>query len=110
MWATLAATAAYGKNLNTAEIAYASINEVSVRSILPIQSKMKECTPLNIDKIEGEKVQFLSELRQVNNKDVRNAEMALFCGNNQDAETILLQSAHTFRAIMLNIYLYKWER
>ena len=36
--------------------------------------------------------------------------MALLCGNPMDAEAILLQAGLTFRAIMLNIQLYNWDR
>ena len=32
------------------------------------------------------------------------------CGNFQDAEAILLQSNLIFRAIMLNLYQYNWDR
>jgi intraflagellar transport protein 80 len=41
---------------------------------------------------------------------VRNAETALMCGNFQDAEAILLQSNLIFRAIMLNLCQYNWDR
>ena len=43
-------------------------------------------------------------------KEARNAEMALFCGNHQDAEGILLQAGMYFRAVMMNITLYNWDR
>lgn len=36
--------------------------------------------------------------------------MALLCGNPQDAEAILLQAGLIFRAILLNIQLYNWDR
>ena len=36
--------------------------------------------------------------------------MALFCGQPQDAEAILLQAGNIFRAIMLNIQLFNWDR
>lgn len=77
--------AAYGKHINTAEIAYAAINE-------------------------AEKVLFLKDLRAVGNKDVRQAELALLSGNIQEAETILLQAGQVFRAIMLNIELFRFDR
>uniref|UniRef100_A0A914WZA1 Uncharacterized protein n=2 Tax=Plectus sambesii TaxID=2011161 RepID=A0A914WZA1_9BILA len=85
LWATLAAMAAYAKNLNTAEIAYGAIDE-------------------------AEKVQLLGEIRSNPNKDVRSADLSVFCGNAQDAEGLLLQSGHIFRAIMLNITLFRWDR
>ena len=43
-------------------------------------------------------------------KEARNAEMALLCGSPQDAEAILLTAGLIFRAIMLNIQLYNWDR
>lgn len=85
LWACMAAMATYAKDLNTAEIAYAAIKEV-------------------------EKVQFINNIKDIPVKEARNAEMALLCGNYTDAENILLQAALIFRAIMLNIQLYNWDR
>lgn len=76
---------AYAKDLTTAEIAYASLDE-------------------------ADKVQFIQQIKEIPVKEARNAEMALLCGNPQDAESILLQAALVFRAIMLNIQLYNWDR
>ena len=36
--------------------------------------------------------------------------MAVLTGNHSDAETILLQAGLTFRAILLNIHLHRWDR
>ncbi|KAK2191278.1 hypothetical protein NP493_56g04017 [Ridgeia piscesae] len=85
LWACVAAMAAYAKELETAEIAYAAIDEV-------------------------DKVSFLQRIKDISVKDARNAEMLLFCGQAQDAEGVLLQVALVFRAIMLNIQLYNWDR
>jgi len=85
VWACLAAMATYAKDLNTAEVAYAAIKET-------------------------DKVQFIINIKDIPVKEARNAEMALLCGNHQDAEAILLQAALTFRAIMLNVQLYNWDR
>uniref|UniRef100_A0A2C9JF99 Uncharacterized protein n=1 Tax=Biomphalaria glabrata TaxID=6526 RepID=A0A2C9JF99_BIOGL len=85
LWACLAAMATYAKDLNTAEIAYASIHE-------------------------ADKVQFIINIKDIPVKEARNAEMALLCGNHQDAEAILLQAGLIFRAIMLNVQLYNWDR
>nr|KAG5699070.1 hypothetical protein BaRGS_017753 [Batillaria attramentaria] len=52
LWACLAAMATYAKDLNTAEMAYAAIKEV-------------------------EKVQFISNIKDIPIKEARNAEMAL---------------------------------
>ena len=43
-------------------------------------------------------------------KELRNAEMAVLTGNHSDAETILLQAGLTFRAVLLNIHLHRWDR
>ncbi|XP_013386357.1 intraflagellar transport protein 80 homolog isoform X2 [Lingula anatina] len=85
MWSCLAAMAAYAKELNTAEVAYAAINE-------------------------ADKVQYILQIKEIPLKEARNAEMALFSGNPQDAEGILLQAGLVFRAIMQNIQLYNWSR
>ncbi|XP_046379883.1 intraflagellar transport protein 80 homolog [Haliotis rufescens] len=85
LWACLAAMASYAKELNTAEVAYAAIKET-------------------------DKVQFIMNIKDIPVKEARNAEMALLCGSPQDAEAILLQAGLTFRAIMLNIQLYNWDR
>ncbi|ESP00252.1 hypothetical protein LOTGIDRAFT_225973 [Lottia gigantea] len=85
LWSCLAAMASYAKDLNTAEVAYAAIKEVN-------------------------KVQFIMNIKDIPIKEARNAEMALLCGNPSDAEAILLQANLIFRAIMLNIQLYNWDR
>ncbi|XP_076095976.1 intraflagellar transport protein 80 homolog [Mytilus galloprovincialis] len=85
LWACLAAMSAYAKDLNTAEVSYAAI-------------------------LEAEKVQFIVNIKDIPVKEARNAEMALLCGSPQDAEAILLTAGLTFRAIMLNIQLYNWDR
>ncbi|KAL3846590.1 hypothetical protein ACJMK2_017565 [Sinanodonta woodiana] len=85
LWSCLAAMSAYAKELNTAEIAYAAILEV-------------------------DKVQFINNIKDIPVKEARNAEMALLCGNPLDAEAILLTAGLIFRAIMLNIQLYNWDR
>ena len=57
-----------------------------------------------------DKVEYIEYIKQSPSKDIRNAETALLCGNIQDAESILLQSNLVFRAIMLNLYQYNWDR
>ena len=59
---------------------------------------------------QTDKVQFLQHIKDIPAKEARNAEMALFCGHYNDAEGILLTAGLTFRAIMLNIQLFAWER
>ncbi|CAH1781800.1 unnamed protein product [Owenia fusiformis] len=85
LWSCLAAMAAYNKELSTAEIAYAAINQ-------------------------ADKVQYILHIKDIPSKEARNAEMALLCGNTQDAEGILLQGGLIFRGIMMNIQLYNWDR
>ena len=60
--------------------------------------------------LQVEKVQFISNIKDIPVKEARNAEMALLCGNYTDAEAILLQAGLVFRAVMLNIQLYNWDR
>ena len=56
------------------------------------------------------KVQHLQHISSLSSLERRNAEMALFCKQPQQAEAIYLQSNAIFRAIELNINLYNWER
>lgn len=60
--------------------------------------------------LQSDKVQFIQHIKELPSKEVRNAEMALFCGQTLDAEGILLQAGLTFRAIMLNLTLFNWDR
>lgn len=85
VWACLAAMATAYKELNTAEVAYAAINEV-------------------------DKVQYIHYIKEIPLKEARMAEMALMGGHISDAESILLQSGLHFRAIMLNLTTYNFER
>lgn len=85
VWACLAAMATAYKELNTAEVAYAAINEV-------------------------DKVQYIHYIKEIPIKEARMAEMALMGGHISDAESILLQSGLHFRAIMLNLTTYNFER
>ena len=56
------------------------------------------------------KVQHLQHISSLSSLERRNAEMALFCKQPQQAEAIYLQSNLIFRAIEVNINLYNWER
>ncbi|OMJ95505.1 hypothetical protein SteCoe_1102 [Stentor coeruleus] len=85
LWACLAAMALYARELNTAEIALAAIDEV-------------------------DKIQFINYVKMIPSEAGRNAELALFSKRLQEAEQILLQSKLYYRAIKMNIKLYKWER
>ncbi|XP_007445032.2 intraflagellar transport protein 80 homolog [Python bivittatus] len=73
------------KDMNTAEIAYASVGEI-------------------------DKVQYISSIKNLPSKESRLAHILLFSGNVQDAETLLLQAGLIYQAIQVNINLYNWER
>jgi intraflagellar transport protein 80 len=73
------------RDLNTAEIAYAAIDEV-------------------------DKVHYISEIKALPSAECRNAELALFSHLPQQAESIYLQAGLIYRAIQLNIDLFNWER
>lgn len=59
---------------------------------------------------QADKVQFLQQIKDIPVKEARTAELALFCGQPQDAEALLLQASLIFRAIMLNLQLFNWDR
>ena len=85
LWACLAGMATQARHLDTAEVAYAAIHE-------------------------ADKVGYIQYIKELPNKEARNAEMAILTGSYQDAENILLQAGLSFRAILLNIQTHKWER
>ncbi|KAF5404668.1 Intraflagellar transport protein 80 [Paragonimus heterotremus] len=85
LWACLAGFATYAKDLDIAEVAFAEIEEV-------------------------DKVEYLRYTKKLPTKELRAAEMLLFSGEYQDAEGILLQAGLYFRAIMLHLHCYNWDR
>lgn len=85
LWACLAAMSIYCRELNTVEIALAAIDE-------------------------ADKVQFINYIKELPSEPSRNAALALYCKKVNEAEHILLQARLFYRAIKLNIKLYKWER
>ena len=85
LWACLAGMAVHARHLDTAEVAYAAIQE-------------------------ADKVYYIQYIKELPLKEARAAEMAVMTGHYQDAENMLLQAGLTFRAILLNIYLHQWER
>lgn len=85
LWACLAAMAMHEKKLQAAEIAYAAIREV-------------------------DKVEYLNHIKDMSNKDIRSAKMALFCGNFGEAESILQRAGFIYHIIQLNMDLFEWER
>ncbi|CAN7997549.1 unnamed protein product [Ixodes pacificus] len=85
LWACLAAMSLSARELTTAEVSYAAIDEV-------------------------DKVLYIQYIKAQPLDEVRSAEIALICGNQKEAENILLQNKLWFRAIMMNIGLHQWER
>ena len=85
LWACLAAMSIYCRELNTVEIALAAIDE-------------------------ADKVQFINYIKDLPSEPSRNAALALYCKKVNEAEQILVQARLFYRAIKLNIKLYRWER
>merc|ERR1711907_596194 len=85
IWACLAAMAINGQMLDTAEIAFAAIDEV-------------------------DKLQYVLHIKDIPSSEGRAAELALFRRRPEEAEQILLQAGLYYRAIKVNIRLFNWER
>ncbi len=85
LWACLATMAVHGQELNTAELAYAEIDEV-------------------------QKVQYMCYIKEIPSPEGRAAELALLRHQPKEAETILLSAGQHYRAIKLWIDLYQWDR
>merc|ERR1719454_53113 len=85
LWACLAAMSIYCRELNTVEIALAAIDE-------------------------ADKVQFINYIKELPSEPSRNAALALYCKKYQEAEQILMSARLFYRAIKLNIKMYKWDR
>lgn len=85
LWSTLAAMAMNYKELNTAEVAFAAIEEI-------------------------DRLQYITYIRDIPSPEGQSAELHLFKRQPDEAETILLQGGLTYRAIKLNIRLFRWER
>lgn len=85
LWGCLAGMAINGRELNTAEAAYAAIKEL-------------------------DKVHYISHVKNIPTEEGRSAELAVFSRNYRKAEMILLQAQLFYRAIKMNIRLFRWER
>ena len=66
--------------------------------------KVTTCFP------QTEKVEYISYIKDISNKAARNAEMSLFCKQTGEAEGTLLQAGLVYRAIRLNVDLFRWNR
>lgn len=69
-------------------------------------SKVRCCCFLS----QADKVQYINHVKEIPTKEGRNAAMALFCQQVQEAEMILLQAGLIFRAIHMHIDLFNWDR
>jgi intraflagellar transport protein 80 len=85
LWACLAAMSIYCRELNTVEIALAAIDE-------------------------ADKVRYINYVKELPSEAARNSALALYCKKVTEAEQILLQNKLFYRAIKMNIKLYKWDR
>ena len=54
--------------------------------------------------------QYLNYIRAIPSEEARNAELLLFMRRPQEAESILMQAGLTYRAIMMNVNLFNWDR
>lgn len=77
--------AIFQRELNTVEIALAAIDE-------------------------ADKVQFINCVKELPSEPARNAALAVYQKKIPEAEQILLTARLYYRAIKLNIKLYKWDR
>jgi len=85
LWGILASVAVKSGELQTAEIAYAALDEV-------------------------DKLRFISSVKDIPTSEGRQAELALFQRRIDEAERILLQAGLTYRAIDMCIGVHYWER
>lgn len=87
MWAALAGLAIAERHLDAACVALAAIEEL-------------------------DKLQYVQDIKEIPSEEGKNAELALYRGAPDEAEEILLQSRPPlyFRAIMMNVRLFRWER
>ena len=81
----MAAMTIYSRELNTVEIALAAIDE-------------------------ADKVQFINYVKELPSEPARNAALAVYMKKIPEAEQILLGARLFYRAIKLNIKMYKWDR
>ncbi|KAI9144555.1 hypothetical protein BKA69DRAFT_1122387 [Paraphysoderma sedebokerense] len=85
LWACLAGLAISGNDLNTAEVAYAALEE-------------------------AHKVQHICYIKDQPTNELRNAELLIFKRQFKEAENIMLGGGYTYKAIKLWMSLFQWER
>jgi len=85
LWAVLAAMAVAGKELHTAEVAYAAIEEV-------------------------DKLLFMCHIKELPTAEAREAELLLFRRRHAEAVQVLVQGGWIYRAIKMCIHSFAWEK
>eukprot|EP00762_Andalucia_godoyi_P007615 ANDGO_00753.mRNA.1 Protein HIR1 len=85
LWATLAGLAVHYGELNSAEVAYASLGI-------------------------ADRVQYILHVKDIPTPEGRLAEMAVFRRAADEAEHVLLQAGLVYRAIKTHIRLFHWDR
>ena len=55
-------------------------------------------------------MQFINYVKELPSEQSRNASFALYCKRINEAEQILLQAKLFYRAIKMNIKLFRWDR
>ncbi len=107
LWATLASMALSKKQLDTAEISLAELNEVtkvffnSFVIFLLFLLIFLSC-----------QVEYVQVIKQIPSEDGRHAEMSLLRRKPDEAERVLLQATPPllYRAIKMNISIFRWGR
>jgi len=85
LWACLAAMAIAGKELHTAEVAYAAIEQV-------------------------DKLLYMCHIKELPTIEAREAELLLFRRRMPEAVQVLVQGGWIYRAIKMYIRLFQWEK
>lgn len=85
LWTCLAAMSIKDKEINTAEESLAAIEEV-------------------------DKLQYILHIKTIPSVEARNAALALYMRQTEEAESILLQAGLYTSAIKMHIKLYNWKR
>lgn len=86
LWAMLAAMAIQAAQLDTAEVALAALGD------------------------QVDKMQYIQSVKLIPSAEGRNAELALYKRQPQQAEDILLHADLIYRAIKMHLSLFKWNR
>jgi len=85
LWACLAAMAIAGKELHTAEVAYAAIEQV-------------------------DKLLYMCHIKELPTIEARESELLLFRRRMPEAIQVLVQAGWIYRAIKMCVRLYQWEK